>query len=133
LIADLAAAGVAAVSGTGVDAAAWAAAKHRPRLVFVRGEPVPDGVTPTALRRCQNHRDRNEAMSARGPTLSGSTKLCSECRDERVAAFNLRRTSPGSEASHPSTSPTQSGAPGTSGPPVFRPPEMVAFTSTTGH
>lgn len=89
LIADLAAAGVTAVAGPGVPITTWADAGYCPRLVFVRGEPIPDGVMPTALRRCQYHRDRNEAMSRRGPTLDSSPKLCTACRDERVAA--LRR------------------------------------------
>jgi hypothetical protein len=90
LIADLAAAGVTAVAGPGVPVDAWADAGYCPRLVFVRGESIPDGVMPTALRRCEFHRDRNEALSPRGPTMAGSAKLCSVCRDERVAA--LRRS-----------------------------------------
>lgn len=80
LIAELAAAGVAAVAGPGVSVAAWAAAGHRPRLVFVRGEPVPCGVVTRDVRRCQHHRDRTEMMTARGPTMSGSPRLCAECR-----------------------------------------------------
>lgn len=86
LIAELAGAGVAAVAGGGVPVAAWAGANYRPRLVFVRGDAIPDGVLPTAVRRCQYHRERNEAMTPRGSTLDGSAKLCSECREERLAA-----------------------------------------------
>jgi hypothetical protein len=86
LIAELANVGVAAVAGGDVRVAAWAGANHRPRLVFVRGEAIPNGVVPTAVRRCQYHRDRNEAMTPRGSTLDGSVKLCAECREARLAA-----------------------------------------------
>jgi hypothetical protein len=85
LIAELAVAGIPAVAGDGVQLAAWAKADYSPRLVFVRGEPIPDGIMPRALRRCQNHRDRNEAMTMRGPTLDGNAKLCAECRDARIS------------------------------------------------
>jgi hypothetical protein len=83
LISELAAAGVIAIAGGGVDTTAWAAAKHLPRLVFVLGEAIPYGVTPIALRRCQHHRDRNEAINPHGPAPSGTSKLCSECREAR--------------------------------------------------
>jgi hypothetical protein len=83
LIADLAAAGVAAVAGGGVDLAAWAAAGHRPRLVFVRGEAVPYSLVTRDVRRCHRHRDRTEAVGNRGGTPFGVVKLCSEC----LAAF----------------------------------------------
>ena len=93
LIAELAAAGVAAVAGGGIDAAAWAAAKDRPRLVFVRGESIPDGVAPVPIRRCHYHRDRNEAITARGPTIDGTVKLCAECREARLAEIRRRQSS----------------------------------------
>jgi len=80
LIADLAAAGVAAVPGPGVAEDAWAEADYRPRLVFVRGEPIPYSIATREVRRCQYHRDRNEMVTARGPTMSGSPRLCTECR-----------------------------------------------------
>jgi hypothetical protein len=80
LIAELAAAGVAAVPGPGVSLSAWAAAGHRPRLVFVRGEVVPYGLMTRDVRRCHRHRDRTESVTARGGTLPGTLKFCAECR-----------------------------------------------------
>ena len=85
LIAELAAVGITAVAGGGVAGAGREKAKDGPRLVFVRGELVPPGVVLTALRRCHHHRDRNEALTRRGPMLDGSAKLCAECRDAATA------------------------------------------------
>ena len=81
LIAELAAVGITAVAGGGVTGVGREKVKNGPRLVFVRGEPTPDGVVLTALRRCQNHRNRNEAVGRRGPMLDGPARLCAECRD----------------------------------------------------
>jgi hypothetical protein len=92
LITELAAAGIAAVAGGDIDAARWVAAKRHPRLVFVRGETIPNGVMPITVRRCHYHRDRNEAISPRGPTLDGTTKLCSECRAARLVEVSSRAT-----------------------------------------
>jgi hypothetical protein len=80
LIAELSAAGLAAVAGPSADPAAWSAAKDRPWLVFVRGEPVPNGIVARPVRRCHVPRDRTEAVTNRGGTPPGAVKLCSECR-----------------------------------------------------
>ncbi len=87
LIAELAAVGIMAVAAGGVTGVGREKAKDGPRLVFVRGEPVPLGVVVTALRRCHNHRDRNEAVGRRGPMLDGSARLCAECRDATAARW----------------------------------------------
>ncbi len=91
LITELAAVGVTAVAGGGVTGVGREKAKVGPRLVFVRGEPTPEGVVLTALRRCQNHRDRNEAVGRRGPMLVGSARLCAECRDAVTARWAAAR------------------------------------------
>ncbi|HEY1378590.1 MAG TPA: hypothetical protein VGF55_17450 [Gemmataceae bacterium] len=80
LIAELSAAGLAAVAGPSADPAAWSAAKDRPWLVFVRGEPVPDGIVARPVRRCHVHRDRTETVTNRGGMPPGAVRLCSECR-----------------------------------------------------
>ena len=64
LIAELAAVGITAVAGGGVTGTGREKSKDGPRLVFVRGEPIPYGIVLTALRRCHYHRDRNEAVAA---------------------------------------------------------------------
>jgi hypothetical protein len=91
LIAELAAVGITAVAGGGVTGVGREKAKDGPRLVFVRGEPVPLGVVVTALRRCHNHRDRNEAVTHRGPMPDGSARLCAECRDAATARWAAAR------------------------------------------
>jgi hypothetical protein len=90
LIAELAAVGITAVAGGGATGAGEKA-KDGPRLVFFRGEPVPYGVVLTALQRCHYHRDRNEAVTRRGPTLGGSPRLCAECRDAATARWAAAR------------------------------------------
>ena len=87
LIAELAALGITAAAARGLTGVGRRKSKDGPRLVFVRGEPTPDGVVLTALRRCQNHRDRNEAVGRRGPMLDGSARLCAECRDAAAARW----------------------------------------------
>jgi hypothetical protein len=85
LIAELAAVGIAAVAAGGMTDAGREKAKDGPRLVFVRGEPIPYWVVLTVLRRCHFHRDRNEAVTGRGPMLDGSARLCAESRDAASA------------------------------------------------
>jgi hypothetical protein len=87
LIAELAAVGITAVAGGRVIGAGREKAKDGPRLVFIRGEPVPPGVVLTTLRRCHHHRDRNETISRRGPMLDLSARLCAECRDAATARW----------------------------------------------
>jgi hypothetical protein len=91
LIDELAAVGITAVAGGEMTGAGWEKTKDGPRLVFVRGEPVPYGVVLTTLRRCHNHRDRNEAVTRRGPMLGGSARLCAECRDAAAAQWAAAR------------------------------------------
>ena len=91
LIAELAAIGITAVAGRGVPGAGQKRVKDGPRLVFVRGEPIPYGVVLTALRRCHHHRHRNEALTRRGPMLDGSVKLCAVCRDAAPAYWAAAR------------------------------------------
>jgi hypothetical protein len=91
LIAELAAVGIKAVAGGEVTGGGRETAKDRPRLVFIRGESVPPGVVLTALRRCHHHRDRNEAVTRRGPMLDGSARLCAECRDAATAHWAVAR------------------------------------------
>ena len=87
LIAELAAVGITAVAGRGLTDVGRDKAKDGSRLVFVRGESVPPGVVVTTLRRCHNHRDRNEAGGRRGPMLDGAARLCAECRDAATARW----------------------------------------------
>jgi hypothetical protein len=91
LIAELAAVGITAVAGGEVTGAGREKAKDGPRLVFVRGEPIPYGVVLTALQRCHYHRDRNEAVTRRGSMLGGSVRLCAECRDAARARWAAAR------------------------------------------